>query len=202
MCDYLENTTTGELSLMNDSNEGQVVKALAESVEKRVGKRLDEVGTAQELFPLVYDELVKIAENVDFTKRTDPGSLVNALWIKWHGSPPSMPMGRADLVRLARTALRNLFFDRFRAQQHSVVKVSLEDRHSSQTEIDYSVVEDILKEMEGDYPDLVSVLTYKIYTKFTDDEIASDLEVSEATEKRYFAVGKEIFKEKLKRRPI
>lgn len=156
---------------------------------------------AGQLFPLIYDDLVKIAQRIPFSERVDAREIVHELFMKWQegGRLPNSWKNRAHFFATARVAMRHLLIDNHR-QRKSEFNVAFDD--GSFSTVDFLLVDEILSDIGKAAPRFEAILYYKLVVGLTDEETAEALEVSEATAKRQFKAAKSKLREYLQARLV
>ena len=151
-------------------------------------------GAAEELLPLVYDELRKLASHRlgnDLSSHTlQPTALVHEAWLKLTGTPHDWN-GREHFFRAAAQAMRQILIDRARAKQS-------QKRGAGQVRVDWSevdlavnsepetllILDEALQKLASEHPDKADLVKLRFYTGLTVEETARVLGVSEKTVKR------------------
>ena len=140
------------------------------------------------LFAIIYDDLVKIAANVNFSHSVEPRELVHQLYVKWQGDAALKDWkNRVDFFRAAKAALRNLVIDRYReARRFTGDSPSQLGLGAEAEDLEFIRFHDTITEIGQEDEVGGQVLLMKYYSPDTDEQIAKALEVSEATAKRLF----------------
>ena len=158
---------------------------------------------ASPLFEQIYDELVKVAAQADFTSAVDPRELVNQLFMKWQGGAALRDwQSRTEFFNLARRALRNIVIDRYRDERRLKTLLPFEEAALLDPQsLSLVDTDEIITQIGKKTPMFGRVLVFKAYSYYTDEQIAEALGVSEATAKRYFNAAKAEFHERLRNNP-
>ena len=156
---------------------------------------------ADELLPLVYDELRKLAAAK--LAREAPGqtlqatALVHEAWLRIAQQDQQHFAGRAHFFTAAAEAMRRVLVDRARRKQSA--------RHGGGlTPVDIDLVElpiesdpdrllrihELLEDLAAEEPLRAEVVKLRFFVGMSHDEIARALNVSEKTVKRYWAYAK------------
>jgi DNA-directed RNA polymerase specialized sigma24 family protein len=155
------------------------------------------------LFNEIYTALLEIARQADFTRTVDPAELVNKIYEKWQaGAALKDWQSRMEFYTFARRALRNIVIDGYRERKNLRTEILFEDSGvCAAFHLDFVNVEEIIEQIGQETPAYGEVLTLKIFSHHTDDEIAEALGVAEATAKRYCVVAKAKFRKRLENNP-
>ena len=150
---------------------------------------------AEELLPLVYEELRKLA--VAKIAQQPPGqtlqatALVHEAWLKLGGDPLAKWHNREHFFRACAEAMRHILIDRARAKQSK-------KRGSGQvpvnwTELDIAenaepdtllMVDEALEHLAAAHPQKAELVKLRFYAGFTMEQTAQALGLSEKTVKR------------------
>jgi RNA polymerase sigma factor (TIGR02999 family) len=156
---------------------------------------------ADELLPLVYDELRKLAATK--LAREQPGqtlqatALVHEVWLKLAGSKQPQWHGRAHFFGAAAEAMRRILIDRARtkaAQKHGAGQL-LEELHDSRIELaappaEVLAVHEALDALAAEDPEAAQVVKLRYFVGLTIPEIADALEMSPRTVNRHWAFAR------------
>jgi RNA polymerase sigma factor (sigma-70 family) len=140
------------------------------------------------LFTLLYEDLVKIASNVNFSKAVEPRDLVHQLFVKWQSDAALKDWkNRAEFFRVAKAALRNLVLDRYRQGRRFSGSDHLVQIAAAETgDLEILRFLDALTAIGKDNPLWEEVLMMKYLEPATNSAIASAMGVSESTVKRLY----------------
>lgn len=154
------------------------------------------------LFREIYEALVKLAREADFTKSIEPAELVNELYLKWQGGAALQDwQNRMQFYTFARRALRNMLIDGYRKGKNLKVEVLMDYCGGELLDMNHVDVNQIITDIGNETPAYGQVLTLKAYSFHTDEEIADALGVSESAAKRYFNKAKAEFRKRLENNP-
>lgn len=156
---------------------------------------------ADDLLPLVYDELRRLAaqkmsnENPGHTLQ--PTALVHEAWIKLAGSNNQQWQGRAHFFGAAAEAMRRILIDKARCK--AALKrgegIQLEELNESRIELrapadEILSVNDALDELAMKEPVSAQVVKLKYFVGMTLPQIAEALEVSLSTVERHWSFAR------------
>ncbi len=158
---------------------------------------------ANDLFERIYGELVTIASQADYTKAIDPRDLVNQLYVKWQGDAALRDWNsRREFFAFARKALRNLVIDHYRHDRRLNTLLPFDEKAVvAPRTLSFVDFDEIITQIGAETPVFGEVLTLKVYSFYTNDQIAEALGVSKSAAKRYFHAAKIKFYEKLTNNP-
>ncbi len=152
---------------------------------------------AEELLPLVYEELRRLAAQK--MSQQPPGhtlqatALVHEAWLKLAGSPQASWHDRQHFFRAAAEAMRHVLVDRARAKQCQ--KRGADPQRLNLDEVDLAtnaepetllLVDEALQALEREQPDKAELVKLRFYVGLSVPEIAQSLGVSEKTVKRHW----------------
>ncbi len=157
--------------------------------------------TAEELLPLVYEELRKLAAVRLANER--PGqtlqatALVHEAWIKLAGSDRQQWHGRSHFFAAAAEAMRRILIEtaRRKAAQKRGAGIHLEELHESRIELrapadEILAVNDALEQLARAEPVTAQIVKLKYFVGMTLPEIAEALEVSLSTVERHWSFAR------------
>jgi RNA polymerase sigma factor (TIGR02999 family) len=160
-----------------------------------------EMAASEELVPLVYDELRRLASGL--MGREKPGqtlqatSLVHEAWLRVVGDGNRDWNSRAHFFRGAAQAMRRILVERARHkarlkcggawQRLNIDDVQLEAARPDERIL---LIDEALTRLEKDDPESARVTTLKFFGGFTNREIANTLGVTERTVERQWAYAK------------
>ena len=157
--------------------------------------------TAEELLPLVYEELRKLAAVRLANER--PGqtlqatALVHEAWIKLAGSDRQQWHGRSHFFAAAAEAMRRILIEtaRRKAAQKRGAGIRLEELHESRIELrapadEILAVNDALEQLARAEPVTAQIVNLKYFVGMTLPEIAEALEVSLSTVERHWSFAR------------
>jgi len=153
------------------------------------------------LFPLVYNELRKIARSHLRTERSDhtlqPTALVNEAYLRLVDQERVEWQGRAHFFGIASQMMRRILVDHARRKNAirrgaDVNKVTLDEAFVSgeADSVDVAALDDALADLAEIDPDQARLVELRFFGGLTIEETAEVLEVSPATVKREWAVAR------------
>lgn len=184
------------------SSEG--ITQLLEKWSKGDEKALDQ------LMPLVYDELHRLAESYLRRERREhtlqPTALVNELFLKFFDQNSMSWQNRAQFFGVAARIMRRILVDHARAH-HSVKRggdrlaVSLKDiaAFGAQPDADLLVLHDVLNQLEQLDPVQGRIVELRFFGGLTIRETAEVMNISHATVEREWRTAKAFLKLELTR---
>jgi len=154
-----------------------------------------------ELMPLVYDQLRLIARNYLRRERQgvslQPTALVNEAYLRMVDQSVVKWQNRAHFYAIAATLMREILVDHFRRRQAAKRggdwgRVSLTDANQEliKADIDLIALDDALKKLESERPQLCKIVELRFFAGLTIDETAEALKLSHATVERSWALAK------------
>jgi len=152
---------------------------------------------ADELIPLVYEELRKLAGQKMFNEAPgqtlQPTALVHEAWLKLAGSNQSWN-NRGHFFAAAAEAMRRILVDRARKRSRErhgagLERVSLDSVDLAATTDDHTLLrlDEALAKLEGEAPDKACLVKLRYFSGLTIPDAARALSISEATAKRHWA---------------
>ncbi len=156
--------------------------------------------SSEQLLPLVYDELrrlaaLRIASEAD-GQTLQPTALVHEAWLRLEKAGRTWT-DRAHFYRAAAQAMRRILIERAReksAQKRSGNRVRLDiadfDLEAVTPDERILMIDDSLKRLEGEDPESAEIVMLKFFTGLSNKEAARALGVSEATVERRWAFAK------------
>ena len=156
---------------------------------------------ADELLPLVYQELRKLAAYKMSGQAPghtlQPTALVHEAWLRLAGSQPGQFAGRAHFFAAAAEAMRHILIDsarRKRAVRHGggQVRVNIEDVEITSVADDDELlaVNGVLDKLAAEDPHKAELAKLRYFVGMTFEEAAEVLGVSVATAKRHWAYAR------------
>ena len=156
---------------------------------------------AEELLPLVYDELRKLAASK--LAQEAPGqtlqatALVHEAWLKLAGSERQRWHGRAHFFAAAAEAMRRILIDKSRrkASHKRGAERSHEELHESKIEVrapaaEVLAVHDALDALDAEDHTAAEVVKLRYFVGMTIPEIADVLDLSPRTADRHWAFAR------------
>jgi len=156
---------------------------------------------AEDLFPLVYEELRKLAAarmaHEQPGQTLQPTALVDEVWLKLAGSNRQQWRGRSHFFGAASEAMRRILIDKARrkAAQKRGDAIGLEELHESRIELaapadEILSVNEALDELARKEPLTAQIVKFRDFVGMTIPEIADSLEVSVSTVERHWAYAR------------
>jgi RNA polymerase sigma factor (TIGR02999 family) len=165
------------------------------------GNEGDERLLAEQVLPLVYDELRRLAAarmaREAAGQTLQPTALVHEAWLKLVHDGGRTWENRAHFYRAAAMAMRRILIDR--ARQKSTIKraggwqrVDIEHLELAGASPDdhLLLIDESLKSLESEDPESAEVVMLKFFSGLTNKDTAQTLGISEATVERRWAFAK------------
>src|ERR1051326_828729 len=157
---------------------------------------------ADELLPLVYDELRKLAAhkmaNETASHTLQPTALVHEAWLRLVGSPTQHWNSRGHFFAAAAEAMRRILIDNARRKQRvrhgrGLTRIDLESVDlASETEDDTLLrVDEALEKLAAEDRVKAELVKLRYFAGFSIPEAGQALGLSESTTKRYWAYRSE-----------
>lgn len=182
------------------------VTRILQSMESGDAKR------AEELLPLVYEELRKLAAakmaNESSTQTLQPTALVHEAWLRLTGNENIQWNGRAHFFGAAAEAMRRILIDN--ARRKSALRHGGNQQRIDLADIDVAAVEkedellainDALNEFAGVDKQKAELVKLRYFTGLTIDEAAQILGVSIPTANRWWVFARAWLYEKIRSGP-
>ena len=165
---------------------------------------------ADELLPLVYDELRKLAAhkmaNETASHTLQPTALVHEAWLRLVGSPTQHWNSRGHFFAAAAEAMRRILIDNARRKQRvrhgrGLTRIDLESVDlASETEDDTLLrVDEALEKLAAEDRVKAELVKLRYFAGFSIPEAGQALGLSESTTKRYWAYARAWLYNELKR---
>lgn len=162
-----------------------------------------------ELMPLVYDTLHKLAVSYLRRERSDhtlqPTALVGEAYVRLVDQRSSNWQNRSQFFGLAAKLMRNILVDYARERlaakrggDHYRVSLSTADRSASGFDADLIALDDALNELAVTKPEHVRVIELRFFAGMTVEETAEAMGSSQATIDRQWAFARTWLRRKLK----
>jgi RNA polymerase sigma factor (TIGR02999 family) len=153
---------------------------------------------ADELLPLVYEELRRLASNrmaAEAAGHTlQPTALVHEVWLRLVGSESPMFNNRAHFFAAAAEAMRRILIDRARRKRalrhgggQQRINIEEVDLPCSETDDQLLAVNEALDKLAAQHPVEARVVKLRYFVGMTNEEAAKALGLSERTAKYYWA---------------
>ena len=154
-----------------------------------------------ELIPLVYDELRKLAASY---LRRKPGThtlqataLVHEAYVRLAGQDGVSMQHRAQFFGLAAKVMRDILVDHARRRlatkrggQQLLLSLSQAERFSHKPEVELVALDDALKELATTNPQHSRVIELRFFGGLTIEETAQVMTLSHATTERYWSFAR------------
>ena len=158
-------------------------------------------GAAEELLPLVYDELRKLAAAKmakELPAQTlQPTALVHEAWLRLAGSGDQHWNGRGHFFGAAAEAMRRILVERARKRsraRHGAgwervdwERVSIATEDSDETVL---ALDQALEKLAADSPQKAEIVKLRYFAELKHEEIAQVLGISEPTVRRHWAYAR------------
>jgi RNA polymerase sigma factor (TIGR02999 family) len=161
-----------------------------------------------ELLPMVYDELRKLAKSYLRKERLNhslqPTSLVHEAYLKMVNQPQVNWENRAQFFGLAATMMRNILVDHARKRDAEkrgggeiFVSLSHADRIGKQSDVNLLALDDALKNLADNSPKHARVVELRYFGGLTIEETALVMSSSHATVERDWSFARAWLKKEL-----
>lgn len=152
---------------------------------------------ADELFPILYDELRRVASRLAHGRGVDTHSLVHEAFLRLRGYEGAMD--RAHFFAVAARAMRFVLVDRARhhgAQRRGdgLERVSLAQVAEEGPPVDVLRLDQALVALEAADPEVFAVVELKYFGGLTIDEVSEVLGVGTATVERRWRKGRALLR--------
>ena len=156
-----------------------------------------EAKAAEELLPLVYDQLRRLAAQKMASQppgqTLQPTALVHEAWLKLTANPQASWSDRQHFIRAAAEAMRQVLVDRARARRSlkrgdNPVRLNLDEVVLATTAPpdELLAVESALQALERTDPAKAELVKFRFYVGLTVRQTAQTLGISEKTVKRHW----------------
>jgi RNA polymerase sigma factor (TIGR02999 family) len=163
-----------------------------------------------ELMPLVYDELRRIARN--YLRRERPGmslqptALVNEAYLRMIDQSIVKWQNRAHFYAICAKLMRRILVDYVRRRRAGKrggdqYKVSLSevDRARQRSDVDLIALDDALRVLEAEKPQLAQIVELRFFGGLTIEETAEAMKLSHATVERGWSLSRAWLRRELMR---
>jgi RNA polymerase sigma factor (TIGR02999 family) len=160
-----------------------------------------ETKATEELFPLVYEELRRLAaarmarESAGHTLQ--PTALVHEAWLQLVGAGDRTWKNRAHFFGAAADAMRRILIDNARrkaALKHGggQERVTIEDLEITASTLDEHIlmIDEALQRLETEDPEKARIVSLKFFGGLTNEEAAESLGISLSTVKRQWILAR------------
>jgi len=157
--------------------------------------------SAENLLPLVYDELRRLAaaqmSNESGTQTLQATALVHEAWLRLNGTGPGQWQNPGHLFGAAATAMRRILIER--ARRRARLKHGAGQPHLDIAGVDLAgavpddrllAVNEALDELERADPAKARIVLLKFFGGLTNAEVAEALQVTERTVERQWAFAR------------
>jgi len=165
-----------------------------------------EKGASEELLPLVYEELRRLAaarmarESAGHTLQ--PTALVHEAWLRLVNDDNRSWQNRGHFFAAAAEAMRRILIDNARRKSRirhgggqQRLNIDDVDQAASTPDDKLLLVDDALEQMEKEHPEYARIVMLKYFTGLTNHEVAETLGISESTvERHWFDAKRWMFK--------
>jgi len=156
---------------------------------------------AQDLLPLVYEELRKLAAhkmaNEAPGQTLQPTALVHEAWLRLVGTENPQFESRGHFFAAAAEAMRRILIDRARQKLSlkrgaGAARVNLEDLEVASAADDDTLlaVDEALTKLAGEDPDSAEFIKLRFFAGMTNDEAAQALGIPERTARRHWSFAR------------
>ncbi len=156
---------------------------------------------AQDLLPLVYEELRKLAAhkmaNEAPGQTLQPTALVHEAWLRLVGTENPQFEGRGHFFAAAAEAMRRILIDRARQKLSlkrgaGAARVNLEDLEVAAAADDDTLlaVDEALIKLAREDPDSAEFIKLRFFAGMTNDEAAQALGIPERTARRHWSFAR------------
>lgn len=156
---------------------------------------------AQDLLPLVYDELRRLAAarvaQESAGQTLQPTALVHEAWLQLVGTGERSWQNRAHFFGAAADAMRRILIDKARRKARlkhggGQARVDIADLDLAETTPDDNVllINEALQQLEQDDPEQARIVVLKFFAGLTNLEVAETLGLGERTVERQWACAK------------
>ena len=156
---------------------------------------------AQDLLPLVYEELRKLAAHKMANEAPghtlQPTALVHEAWLRLVGAENPQFEGRGHFFAAAAEAMRRILIDRARQKLSlkrgaGAARVNLEDIEVASAADDDTLlaVDEALTKLAKEDPDSAEFIKLRFFAGMTNDEAAQALGIPERTARRHWTFAR------------
>jgi len=156
---------------------------------------------AQDLLPLVYEELRKLAAhkmaNEAPGQTLQPTALVHEAWLRLVGTENPQFEGRGHFFAAAAEAMRRILIDRARQKLSlkrgaGAARVNLEDLEVASAADDDTLlaVDEALTKLAREDPDSAEFIKLRFFAGMTNDEAAQAIGIPERTARRHWSFAR------------
>jgi len=164
---------------------------------------------SDELLPLVYDELRRLAAarmaQAARGQTLQPTALVHEAWLRLNKGDPQKWQNSAHFFNAAAEAMRHIVIENARRKSRlkhggDQVRLDIETLEITEVPLDDSVlmIDDALERLKAESPERARVVVLKFFGGLTNREVAETLGVTERTVERQWAYAKVWLCEKIR----
>jgi RNA polymerase sigma factor (TIGR02999 family) len=161
----------------------------------------DAPAASEELLPLVYDELRRLASirmaQESAGQTLQPTALVHEAWLQLSGSGNRHWENRAHFFGAAADAMRRILIDKARRKSRlkhgggqSRLDIAEVDLASAPPDDNVLLINEAVEALEREDPEQARVVVFKFFAGLTNDEVAESLGISERTVRRQWECAK------------
>lgn len=154
-----------------------------------------------ELIPLVYDELRRLAASYlrrrSGSNTLQATSLVHEAYVRLADQKTASMQHRAQFFGLAAKVMRDILVDHARRRQAAKrggqqmrISLSQAERFGQRPEVDLLALDDALKQLAGTNPQHSRVIELRFFGGLTIEETAEVMRLSHATTERYWSFAR------------
>jgi RNA polymerase sigma factor (TIGR02999 family) len=169
-----------------------------------------DLSAIDELMPLVYDELRRIARNYLRRERPNmslqPTALVNEAYLRMIDQSVVKWQNRAHFYAISARLMRRILVDHVRRRRAGKrggdqYKVSLGevDRAARRQDVDLVALDDALKLLEAERPQLAQIVELRFFGGLTIEEVAETMKLSHSTVERGWTLARAWLRRELTR---
>jgi RNA polymerase sigma factor (TIGR02999 family) len=167
---------------------------------------LDAIGrgesrTCEDLLPLVYDELRRLAAarmaQESPGQTLQPTALVHEAWVRIHGNGERRWQNRAHFFREASEAMRRILIENARRKSRlkrfgGQIRLDIDELELAATATDDKVllINDALEQLELENPEMARVVVLKFFGGLSNQETAETIGVARRTVERQWTFAK------------
>jgi RNA polymerase sigma factor (TIGR02999 family) len=171
-----------------------------------IGAILDRVSTgqsaaAQELLPLVYEDLRKLAAHriasMAPNQTLQATALVHEAWLRLVGADHRTWQNRVHFFATAAEVMRHVLIDHLRGKARlkrggGQLRLNIDGLELANTTPGEKVllIDEALEELQREHPDKARIVVMKFFGGLTDKEVALELGVTERTVERHWAYAR------------
>jgi RNA polymerase sigma factor (TIGR02999 family) len=156
---------------------------------------------AEELFPLIYDELRKLAASrlarEDANQTLQPTALVHEAWLRLVGSENPRFEGCGHFFAAAAEAMRRILIDRARQKKSLKRGVGFERVNLEEADIAIHandetllLVNEAMEKLAREEPESAELIKLRFFAGMTNEEAAQSMGISVRTAKRHWTFAR------------